>query len=210
MTRCSPPHCEHAFESALLDEARHRHGNELASALASLSLVKAGGGMDSPLLDQAIERLGYNVRIERLILDPGTPDLGDALLDLCSLLACTRIERPIFNVKLSGRPKLRELRRMRLALQVAYEFLVNASKAAGPHAPPIRVRLSDRPGRIVLSVLNQCHEGERPGAGAGLAVLRRLARPYHGRIAARRDGSNFVAQFILPDREDRRSITSRD
>jgi hypothetical protein len=208
MTGYFPTQCEHAFESALIDEARHRHGNELASALASLSLVKAGGVVDNPLLDQAIERLGYNVRIERLILSPGTPDLGDALLDLCSLLACTRIERPIFNVKLSGRPKLRELR-MRLALQVAYEFLVNASKAAVPHAPPIKVRLSDRPGRIVLSVLNECREGERRGPGAGLAVLRRLARPYHGRIAARRDGSNFVAQFILPDQEGSRSQESR-
>ncbi len=76
MTGCSPMRCELALESALLDEARNRHGNELASALASLSLVKAGGVMDNPVLDQAIERLGYNVRIERLILDPGTPDFG--------------------------------------------------------------------------------------------------------------------------------------
>ncbi|KZX87789.1 hypothetical protein A3726_09190 [Erythrobacter sp. HI0037] len=74
MTGYSPTNCQHAFESALLDEARHRHGNELASALASLSLVKAAGVVDNPLLDQAIERLGYNVRIERLILDPETPD----------------------------------------------------------------------------------------------------------------------------------------
>lgn len=99
---------------------------------------------------------------------------------------------------------------MRLALQVAYELLVNASKVAGPHASPIRVRLSDRPSRIVLSVLCECGNEERPGAGAGLAALRRLARPYHGRVAARRDGPNIVAQFILPDQVDRRSISSRD
>ena len=206
MTGYSPSYREHAFESALLDEARHRHGNELASALASLSLVKAGGVRDNPLLDQAIERLGYNVRIERLMLDPGTPDLGDALLDLCTLLACTRIERPVFNVKLSGRPKVRDLSAMRLALQVAYEFLVNASKRSGAHAAPIRVRLSGRPRRIILSVLNECRDEEQPGTGSGLTVLRRLVQPYHGRVAARRDGPNFVGQFILPDREDCSSI----
>ncbi|MBX7489757.1 hypothetical protein K3177_14710 [Qipengyuania sp. GH25] len=204
MTGFSPLYSDHAFESVLLDEARHRHANEFAAALAALSLVRASGRVEHSLLDKAIERLDGNVRIERLLLNPGTHDVGVAVLDLASLLSSTRVERPVFKIRLVGRGLVVDLGTMRLILLVAYELMTNAMKRS-EQARPIAVRVAAKNGTVRLTVVNAIAgtAHQTTNFPSGLPVLRRLAAACGGYVACKKDGDRHVAQafFPMPERE---------
>lgn len=191
-----------AFESLLLDEVRHRHANEFAAAAAALSLVRASGSVDHPLLDQAIQRMDASARIERLLTDPRTPDLGDAVARLCSLITVSRTLRPTFSVKVVGSPAIEDLTSMRMLLRVAYELLANAAKNTGLAGSAISVRVAASPDSLRLTVVNRRDEREAGTSlpGSGIEILRRLARPLTGTVACREEGGRFVVQAIFPTR----------
>lgn len=198
----SPPHPDTAFETALLDEARHRHANEYAAALAALQLVRAGLTEDQPLITEAIQRLEGGIRIERFLLNPGNEDLAMVLLELCSLLSHTRIGRPRFRVRVLGQAIMRSPLEMRLFLLVAYELLANAAKRASDDQREVSVRLALRRGKLRLTVVNLVAPGhatiKHRNRSGGLDVLRRLVAPVQGRIATSREDGKFVAQAIFP------------
>lgn len=196
----SVPNVEPNFAVVLLEEARHRHANEFASALASLQLVRARSTEREPLIEDAIRRLEGNVRIERLLLAPDGNDLGMLVLELCSLLSLTRPGRPRFRVRFLRRPVLRDHRLIRLILLVAYELLGNAARRSNCDDAEILIRIAAGGRRLRISVTNHIgtdHSASRGGA-RGLEILRQLTAPFGGRIACRQEADRFVAHATFP------------
>lgn len=200
-----------SFASALVDAADRRHASEFASALASLQIAKALSAESQPLLDDAIRRIEGHMRIERMLLVPEGRDLGNLLLELCSLLSLTRPDRPRFRVRLVGCPLLiRDQPRLRIVLIVAYEFLEDAARRWDAGGEEISIRVAAARGHLRLTVVDRNGGGQPavPGAPRGLEVLRRLARPFGGRIACRRDGELHLARAIFPAAMTRPSVSA--
>lgn len=198
-----PDDRSHALGLALIDEARHRHANEFACALAALQLTRARSTADIPLIDDAIKRLEGSVRLERLLLNAEAKSIEETLLSLCSLLSVTRGWEAGFLVTIRGEGASCDAGRMKIMLLVAYELLANAIERSGEHGDKIRVRMHRRPGMLRLSVANRLPElpkGATSGSrrGSGLSILSRLLTPVGGRVACRREGEKFVAQAFLP------------
>lgn len=188
------------IETVLIDEARHRHANEFASALASLHLVKARMGRSDPLIEEAVARLEAGVRLERHLLDCGTPDLHGALLKLCALISVTRPSQPHFQLDIRQRPFIRDAAQMKLILLMAYELLVNAAKHAVTSPEPIGVRLDVQASQLVLIVRNVAAgiPLASPPAGSGTRIVRSLAEQLQGEFVRRRLRGKIHSRLRIP------------
>lgn len=185
----------------LLDEVRHRFANEFACALASLQLTKARISVAAPMIDQAIERMGYQIRLQRFMLECCEREAGEAILALSNLLSASRAQPCRFSVKLSGAPIKLEDALMRILLISAYELLNNAVKHAHDDSESIRVRLARRGTRLVLTVANLTrsqHVSSETRGGAGTEIIRKLLRPIDGRVVMRENHEAFIAQVRIP------------
>ena len=193
-------HTEGSFQIALIDEARHRHANEFAAALASLHLLKAKMAVHDPLIDGAIGRLDNAVRLERHLLDCGTPDLYPAMLRLCTLLRLTRPNEPRFRLHFRDFPRIPNPSSMRLVLLVVYELLVNATKHTSAEKTAIGVRLHVTESEIRLSISNPVDGlSARPNSSrGGLAIARSVSSELGGDVSLRHYGRRLIATASFP------------
>lgn len=203
-------HTDRSFQTALIDEARHRHANEFAAALASLHLLKARMAVDDTLVNEAIGRLENAVRLERHLLDCGTPELYPAIVRLCTLLRLTRPGSPRFRLHFRKFPKIPDQASMRSVLLIAYELLTNAIKHAMTQTSVIGVRMTIRDSEIRLSVSNAT--GDRPSdhgsRGSGMEIVQSISSHLGGHVRYRIAGHRMIATaslpFVLRSRGDRR------
>lgn len=188
------------FEIALADEARHRHANEFAAALATLHLLKAKEGAAGPLLEDAIARLEGAVSLERHLNCCGTPDLYEAIYKLCSLLRRTRPLAPPCRLHFDEFPRIPDATSMKLLLLIAYELLINAMKHSRSVKMPVRVHLKMRESAIRIKVSNwTCDVPENVGSnGSGLIIAKQIAAHMGGAIEVRIRGRTHIVTAIFP------------
>lgn len=182
------------------DEARHRHANEFANALAAVQLARAALNDPNPLMDRAILRLEGQVRLERLILRPDTHDVEIAVRALCDLLGMTRAFSSEIQVAATEPDIHAGDGLMRIILKVTYELVSNAVRWSQEYATPIFVTISARRAMIEVVVRNQLgaiHANVGKG-GMGLLVARRMAVSFGGRLQTSRDGDDHLARLRLP------------
>lgn len=183
------------------DDARHRHANEFANALAGLHLVKAALDKPSQVMDDVIRRLEAQVRLERLVLQPATNCVSEAVRDLCELLVVTRGFEP--GIALSATdPSLRTgTHVLRSLLKLGHELVANAIKHSLEQATPVFVTLAPRGQSLEMVVRNRTPApglSSRPSGGLGLLIARRMAAVLGGRMTVSRDGQDHVARVRLP------------
>lgn len=189
----------------LLDEARHRHANELACALASLQLAKAGIREPGPLIDKAIARIEAQAALERLLLDPGTEQLAYVLFRLLDLIRSARGCENGIHLK-AATTRIRQHATMRSILTLTYELTINAMRAAGPGGL-VEVLVRRRPGGMDLVVRNRIAETDTPsdalsdgqsGRGHGRFIAQGIVEGLDGTLMWRRRNALQVALARIP------------
>lgn len=182
------------------DDARHRHANEFANALAGLHLVKATLGKPNAVVEDVIARLEAQVRLERHILQPMTENVADAVEELCTLMVASRGFLP--GIALSATdPTLRSgTHALRSLLKIAHELIANAVKYSHGPNTPVFVTLTRHAGFFELVVRNRmpASVASPGGGGLGLLVSRRMAATLGGRLSTARDAKDHVARIRLP------------
>lgn len=185
----------------IMDEARHRHANEFAAALATLHLVRARMGMDPGLIGEAIARLEAQVALQRLLIEfPRRPhSLGADLARMCHLILRSRSCELPRRINLRAPPSLRSGANARILVLIAYELVNNAVKHSGRDGAGIRVGL--RGGRLNyrLTVTNGFQQTDGLSVGsAGLAIAASLAKSVGGSFQSSYWGDMARASVILP------------
>lgn len=167
-----------------LDEARHRHANEFAAALATLHVVRARTDATLPHLDDAIDRLDAQVALNRLLLEgDGAGDVGTRLARLCHFLLRSRAGENDLRIALRARGTASADCDTGTLLLIAYELLNNAIKHAERGREPIRVALTCGTSHARLSVANRfSEECGPPGTSSGLSIASALAERSGGRL----------------------------
>lgn len=182
------------------DDARHRHANEFATALAGLHLVKAALDKPSPMMEEVIQRLEAQVRLERLILQPTTSSVAEVLRELCELLVATRAFEPGIALSVTE-PSLRiGSHGLRTLLKLGHELTANAIKHSREHGTPVFVTLTTRREHLDLVVRNRmpAAPATKMSGGLGLLIARRMAAMLGGRVTVSRDAQDHIARVRLP------------
>lgn len=185
----------------MMDEARHRHANEFAAALATLHLVRAGSGSGNDLMKAAIDRLEAQVRIERLLLTfPERPSSIAAALDqLCQLLLRSRHGAIESRLILHAPTSARTGSGARTLLLIAYELVTNALKYGDCARMPVRVSLRCGKRNYRLIVVNEFALEEGPSIGSqGLAIAAGLAECEGGSLQSMFDATIARIAVTLP------------
>ncbi|WP_296722360.1 hypothetical protein [Erythrobacter sp.] len=173
------PRSELDPESALVLALRHRLVTELAAAEAALALTRARSPAKQPLIDRAFDRLSYQLRAERLLANPGTPELGDAARELCRCIAAYHAEQPAFRLRIVGRPLVFDDATMRVLLLVLSELLNNAATLHASGRDPIQVSLRTENKVLGIAIIYRCADNEPQMSETLIDALRRLIAPCH-------------------------------
>lgn len=185
----------------IMDEARHRHANEFAAALATLHLVRARLGTDPGMIDEGIRRLEAQVALQRLLIEfPSRPaSLALALARMCQLMLRSRSDDARRHVALRAPNSLRTGANARILILIAYELVNNAIKYSSPECPDIRMVVRGGKLNYRLNVSNRFSDRDGPSIGsAGLSIAAELARRAGGSMATGYWGNTAKATVVLP------------
>lgn len=189
---------ELAVTRLALDEARHRHANEFAAALATLHLVKAGRRNSPDLLENAIRRLECQLKLERLLLHPHSDNIAVSLHTMAALIAEARGAADLLIVKAQTvsipNPTLQ-----RAILFIAYELMINALKRSEPDSISA-VKLSRQGSHLWLAARNHItpNTKQNRGSGSGHEIIESFAKGLGGFVRARRSDHRYSVLVKIP------------
>lgn len=187
-----------SVNALLASEMHHRFANELASALATLHIVKARG--PSPeMIDHAIERIDGQAKLLRFMCEP-LPllcNISVLLARLCDLIVRTRGLGKDLILLINRDDAAADNKLARHIQIIAFELIINALKYAKTGA--IEVRSRAKGGRLYVSVTNRTSQArERAGGGAGLIIVQAMVADIGGTFQVARTARSFRCSVDLP------------
>lgn len=185
----------------MLDEERHRTANELAAALAALRLTKAGLKTVAPLLDQAIERIEGQARLNRLLIQPpeGKHNATVAVRELCEAFVMGRTTLGRRTVRLVIEQIEVGSKTLDALIQVAHELLTNATKHGMDADGKIIITLRRMATTIILEVKSPFAKTDKSQSGVGAIIINSILRRVGGELKTAYNDDSFTAYAILPD-----------
>lgn len=184
---------------AFAKEAALRCRTELAQALATLQLTRAGAARSHTLIDAAIARMGDQLALEQLLARENHEDVRMAFVNMIRLISGGRAENARFRIKFSGLQNVADPVSTRMAILIGYHFLADALlRHREPHHP-IVVRLSGRSAFMAVTVQCVTHADEPSllPLDDTYEAVRALALAHSGRIAVLKRGRQHTVRATV-------------
>lgn len=197
---------ERSEAALILDEERHRTGNEIAAALAAMRLaaVAKGPATRERLIDNAIERLEGFGQVHR-ILSAKPPAIADASLaveEMCRAVLAARHEVTEGEAVLKLQPVIADGPTIGRLSIIVHELLTNAVKHAFRFGGTmLTVQLENADGGVRLVVSDNGPGVEGPGGagtGSGGSLLQTLVSRAGGTIRYRSSREGTEVSVTLP------------
>lgn len=172
----------------LLREFSHRIMNELASAIALVSLeaARCSDGRAKGTLGAVQDRLQSYARVQRSLQRPehiSTIEVAPYLCELCRAISHSKLEWQGIELSLSLQPIRMSSEHCWLLGMIVFELITNSARHAFAGGPgSIRIELLHSGAFIECRIADSGISDETRSPGSGLGIVRALAEGLHGTI----------------------------
>jgi two-component sensor histidine kinase len=199
----------------LLREFSHRTMNELASAIALVSLeaARCNDGRAKVALSALQDRLQSYARVQRSLQRPehiSTIEVVPYLRELCGAISRSKLERQGIELSISIQPVKMSSERCWLLGMIVFELITNSARHAfAGGAGSIRIDLVHSGAFIECRIADTGISDENRSPGSGLCIVKALAEGLHGTIDMQfgERGTRSIVIFPLdPENVFQRSV----